>query len=174
MRKYHINLLRQEHKEPHFTEQLIYFALHYLRYVIILTQIIVIGVFFYRFSVDQKVIDLKESISQKQEIIRIAMPLVDEAKTIAAKSTVIKSLLEKQKLMRGHLEYIVSIIPQTVTITTLSLTASSIQLDGETADIVTIRTFYERLKKDGQFKTIVLNQIVKKEGIFRFTIAITI
>ena len=61
--------------ERTFSEKVLYFSLHYLRYIIVLTQITVIAVFFFRFKVDQEIIDLKEKVTQKQEIFKITKPL---------------------------------------------------------------------------------------------------
>lgn len=157
-----------------FTGRLVYFALYYLRYIVILTQIIVIGVFFYRFSIDQKVIDLKESANQKQEIIKVAQPLVQEAKLIEAKSKALKTLLAKQKKFAGDFDYMTSVIPETVTLTKLTLGDTALTLEAEAQDIVIIRKFYEKLKKDKRFKSIALNKIDKTDLLFEFSMNIGI
>ncbi|MDO8741626.1 MAG: hypothetical protein Q7J11_00595, partial [Candidatus Roizmanbacteria bacterium] len=60
--KYKINLL--EKKETSLLDKLTFFGLNYLRYIIVITQLVVIGVFFYRFQIDQSIIDLKEGVNQ--------------------------------------------------------------------------------------------------------------
>lgn len=82
--KYRINLLPQ--KETPLTEKIVYFALNYLRYIIVITQLVVIAVFFYRFQIDQKIIDLKESVDQKKEILQIVLPLLNQASNIDKKT----------------------------------------------------------------------------------------
>lgn len=174
MIKYRINLLQQEKKIIALSGKLVYFALYYLRYIVIMTQIVVIGVFFYRFTVDQRVIDLRESINQKQEIIKVAQPLIKEAKTMHAKTTVIKSLLDKQKGFTDKFDSILSVIPQTITLHTLTIAETTIDLKGDATDVTIIRALYERLKKNRQFKNIVINQITKKDGLYGFSINIDI
>ncbi len=56
--KYKINLLLK--KEEGILDKIYIFLVNYLRYIIVITQFVVIGVFFYRLQVDQRVIDLKE------------------------------------------------------------------------------------------------------------------
>jgi len=82
--KYQINLLPK--KEKDFVDRGIYFALHYLRYVLVLTQIVVIAVFFYRFQIDQEIIDLKDELTQKQEIVAVSAPLLSEAQVVDVKT----------------------------------------------------------------------------------------
>ena len=70
--RYKINLL--EKKDIGLLDKLTFFGLNYLRYIIVVTQLIVIGVFFYRFQIDQRIIDLKEAVEQKREIVKIVLP----------------------------------------------------------------------------------------------------
>jgi len=67
--RHRINLL--EKKEQSLLDRLTFFGLNYLRYIIVITQLVVIGVFFYRFQIDQRIIDLKEGVEQKKEIVNI-------------------------------------------------------------------------------------------------------
>ncbi|HLD26920.1 MAG TPA: PilN domain-containing protein [Patescibacteria group bacterium] len=174
MKRYQINLLQQRKKPEVLTDKLIFFALHYLRYIIIITQIIVIGVFFYRFTIDQQVIDLKESVSQKQEIIRTTVPLVNEVRAIETKTTVIKKLIDEQKKFLMHLNYITSIIPESIIISTVSISEQEIALEGKTTDLNSIRSLYERLKKDQKFQTVSLGEVKKDEQIFNFSLKTTL
>jgi len=73
--RYNINLI--EKKEVSLLDRLIFFCLNYLRYIIVITQLVVIGVFFYRFQIDQRIIDLKEGVDQKKEIVKIVLPLLN-------------------------------------------------------------------------------------------------
>lgn len=174
MKTIQINLLQQHKKPTKLADKFIFFALHYLRYIIILTQIVVIGVFFYRFSIDQQVIDLKESVSQKQEIMRISQPLIKEAQAVEAKTTIIKKLLSQQEKFSTVFNYIVSIIPQSATLNKLSITETNIDLAGTATDVVIIQTMYQRFKKDKLFKKIDLNEIVKTNELFTFSIRLTL
>ena len=65
--KYKINLLLP--KEKNWLDKVIYFGLNYLRYILVITQTVIIMVFFYRFKIDQEIVDLKDAVKQKQEII---------------------------------------------------------------------------------------------------------
>ena len=64
--KYKINLITR--RKEKVVDKVIYFVMNYLRYILVITQIIVIGVFFYRFKIDQEMVDLQEAVQQKKEI----------------------------------------------------------------------------------------------------------
>lgn len=167
-----INLLNK--KEKNFSEKLIFFSLHYLRYVIVLTQTFVIGVFFYRFLIDQQIIDLKEGVEQQEQVVKITIPMVEEAQKINSKTLEVKKLLKAQDNFSQTLNYIFAIIPTKVTIDDFSLDSKKLEFNGKTDDPLSIKAFYERLKKDKKFKNININSITKKEGTFEFSVLINI
>ncbi|MFZ2026464.1 MAG: hypothetical protein WAV30_04220, partial [Microgenomates group bacterium] len=92
--KYKINLLPE--KEKDLLDKSIYFVLHYLRYVLVITQIVVISVFFYRFKIDQEIIDLKDELQQKQEIVAVSEPLLKEAEIVDIKTKQTREILVDQ------------------------------------------------------------------------------
>src|SRR3990167_132722 len=104
--RYKINLL--EKKDVGFLDKLIFFCLNYLRYIIVITQLVVIGVFFYRFQIDQRIIDLKEGVEQKKEIVKIVLPLLNEVAKIDKKTLIIDGIIVKQKDFSEMLNYFIA------------------------------------------------------------------
>ena len=166
--KYKINLLPQ--KETPLTEKLVYFALNYLRYIIVITQLVVIIVFFYRFQIDQKIIDLKESVDQKKEIIQIVLPLLNQASSIDKKTVAIKDILIKQQTFQKMLNYLLSIFPSAITLTDFQASVDSLKLTGVSTDSRELQSFYFLLKKDSKFKEVKLTSIKKTEVGYSFQI----
>src|SRR3990167_464161 len=115
--KYKINLLGRRKEQP--LERLIYFMLHYLRYILVITQIVVIGVFFYRFKVDQEMVDLQEALDQKKEIIQVSQPLIKEAKREAFKLDQARSIITRQLTLIESLDYLLSLFPENLFLTKL-------------------------------------------------------
>jgi len=164
--KYKINLLPE--KEVSFIDKIMYFALNYLRYIIVITQLVVIGVFFYRFQIDQKIIDLKESVDQKKEIVEIVLPLIQEASKIDQKSKEINFVLEKQKIFDGMIKYLVSVFPETITLTNLELTEDSLKITGVASNPKHLQAFFNLLKKDNNFSNVEFSSIKKTETGYIF------
>ncbi len=164
--KYKINLLATRKEKP--LDRVIYFALNYLRYILVITQIVIIAVFFYRFKVDQEIVDLQDSINQKKEIIQVSQPLIVQAKESAFKLDRVVSLVGKQNTLISSADYLLSIFPEKFFLKRLELSSTSIIMNGVSQDLESIKVFTNRLKKDGKFKTISLGNMKKSDAGLEF------
>jgi len=162
--KYKINLLPE--KEKDFLDKSIYFVLHYLRYVLVLTQIVVISVFFYRFKIDQEIIDLKDGLQQKQEIVAVSDPLLKQAEVVDLKTKQIREVVVDQASFSESFTYFLSTFPLQLTIGQLSIRDGSYAFEVTTTDPETIRTYVARMKLDKRFKDVVLGSIKRNGSIF--------
>ncbi|MCX6730860.1 MAG: hypothetical protein NTZ55_03355 [Candidatus Roizmanbacteria bacterium] len=160
--KYKINLLPE--KERDLLDKGIYFVLHYLRYVLVITQIVVISVFFYRFKIDQEIIDLKDELQQKQEIVAVSDPLLKQAEIVDLKTKQIREILVDQAKFSESFTYFLETFPLHLTIKRLDVRAGIYKFDATTSDPETIRSYMARLKQDKRFKEITLGSI-KRDGI---------
>ena len=163
--KYQINLLQE--KEKDISGKIIYFALHYLRYILVVTQIVVIAVFFYRFKIDQEVIDLRDELKQKQEIVQVSNPLLKEAQAIDLKTREIKNILDKQNSFQQMLSYFLSVFPNKMRVTHMVINEKGMEFEGISEDSAIIKIFLDKLKADKAFKTIDLGSIRREEDSFR-------
>jgi len=160
--KYKINLLPE--KERDFLDKGIYFVLHYLRYVLVITQIVVISVFFYRFKIDQEIIDLKDELQQKQEIVAVSDPLIKQAEKVDLKTKQIREVLSNQTQFSESFTYFLNTFPLRLTIKRLDILGGIYKFDVTTTDPETIRSYLARLKKDKRFKDVTLGSI-KRNGV---------
>ena len=78
--RYTINLFSP--KDKSLEDKVLYFAFNYLRCILVITQLVVIYVFFYHFTVDQQIVDLKDTLNQKQEIVSVVAPLLKQAERV--------------------------------------------------------------------------------------------
>ena len=92
------------------TDRVFYFVFHYFRYILVLTQICVVGVFFYRFTVDQGIIDTKEAINQKVAMLRVVGGIVNEAKTLEGRIDLVSEKLNRQKYSASLLQSTLAIL----------------------------------------------------------------
>ncbi|OGK25452.1 hypothetical protein A2954_07665 [Candidatus Roizmanbacteria bacterium RIFCSPLOWO2_01_FULL_37_12] len=165
--KYKINLISQ--KKEKSVDKIIYFVLNYLRYILVITQIIVIGVFFYRFKIDQEMVDLQEGVAQKKEIILVSQPLIKEAKKQALRLDEARSIVAKQTTFLAAMDYLLSLFPENLYLTKIRLAKNSISMVGYTQDPQSINNFLGKLKNEGKFKKILLKNIKKGEQGMEFT-----
>ena len=166
--RYKINLL--EKKDPSLSDKLTFFGLNYLRYIIVITQFIVIGVFFYRFQIDQRIIDLREGVEQKKEIVRLVLPLLNEAAKIDKKTSVINETILNQKKFSEMVDYFIASFPETITLTNMEVKDESIRITGDAENAQHLQAFYALLKKENKFKTVNLQNIKKTETGYNFVL----
>ncbi len=166
--KYKINLL--ERNEESIVDKLTFFSLNYLRYIIIITQLVVIGVFFYRFQIDQRIIDLKESVNQKKEIVQIVLPLLNEAAKIDKKTTAIEKTLAEQNNFTSMFDYFLSSFPDSIVLSNMEVKDGSIMITGDAGDPKHLQAFYLILKKDNKFKEVTFKNIKKTEFGYNFVL----
>ena len=165
--KYRINLLPK--KELNITDKVIYFTFHYLRYILVITQLVVIGVFFYRFKVDQEIVDLKDTLQQKREIITVSQPILKAIHTIDVKAGFASGVVKQQKQYQSMMEYFLSIFPDKLSLTSMTIGDGSITFEGTTLDVQSVQIFLARLKSDGKFQNITLQRLDKTEFGYTFT-----
>ena len=179
MRKYKINLLKE--KEVDMGKKITFFLYHYLRYVIIITATIVIGVFFYRYLIDQQVIDLKEQVNEKQEIINVTKPLVAKVEEISKKIGEINTRLVDQDNFSANIRYALSVIPEKIILTDFKFESKRILIGGISADYTTVRILQYKLSREVvynsrniKYKKVTIDKIIKGTQGFEFAISILI
>lgn len=167
--KYDINLIGEK-KTTSFVDNLISFFVDYLRYVLVITQLVVIGVFFFRFSIDQSIVDLKESIDQKEEILKTVQPLLVEAKNVDLQLSESQKILQNQAQFSGDFLYLLSVFPESISLNKLSVENSLFVLMGTALNPQDLQAFNARLKREARFATVNLKDIQRDQGGFLFTL----
>lgn len=165
MKTRNINLLPK--KKISLDAKIIYFGLHYLRYIIVLTQIIVLVVFFYRFKVDQEIIDLKEQVEERKEIITVAKTMLSEALIVSEKTKYTKTIIEDQKKMDERIDRAFAYLPKQVTLTSVKFDDKKTYLQGYSLDEESIKLFYDRISQVVESDANMKN-IANVKGLYTF------
>jgi len=168
---FRINLLNK--KKLSLLDKIVYFSLNYLRYIIVINQLIIIFVFFYRFQLDQKIIDLKEATIQKKEIIEVVSPLIREVDLIEKKQEAVISILNKQEKFISMFKYFVSIFPQGLTLREIKFSSDSIEIYGIAFIPENLEAFVNLAKKEKKFKKVDLKSIKKSELGYEFNLSLS-
>lgn len=168
--KYKINLLPE--KEKSFGDYFLDFALHYLRYILILTQLVIIIVFFYRLQIDQEVIDLRESVDQKKEIINVVLPLMKDVSVIDKKTKFSEKIISYQLKYNNLFDYLLKNFPETINLVSFELNNNSLKISGYATNPSHLQSFFNFLKKDKKFEAVSLNSLKKTEEGLLFTMSL--
>ncbi len=169
--KYTTNLFPK--KEQTTIDKIAYFALHYLRYILVITQFVTICVFFYRFKADQEIVDLKDTLSQKKAIVDSTQTLLERVKELDFKIGTIKGLYSQQDSLLSMYNYAFQNLPQDVAITSMVFEQDKLYFDGKTSNIQAVQSMYEKFKTDKVFSTVSLEGINKTEDGYTFKIELS-
>jgi len=169
--KYKINLLTE--KKDSVPDRIIYFSLNYLRYILVITQIVVIFVFFYKFKVDQEIIDLKEAADQKKEIIEVSQSLLKDAAAAEFKINQIKPIIDKQSHLIEEINYLLSVFPEPIFLSKMIIDEDKISMGGSSSNVLVIKQFYQKLLKDKKFTQVNLVNLKKAEINYEFTLILS-
>ncbi len=90
-----INLLGDSDMDHTPLGRIVGWAVTYGRYIMIGTEIVVLLAFISRFSLDRKLTDLKEEVTQKQDIIEANLPFEKDIRDLQDKLGKIKSIIDQ-------------------------------------------------------------------------------
>lgn len=166
-----INLLKN--KQVGFFGGFINWTLTIGRLVVILTELIALSAFLYRFSLDRGLIELRTQIKQKQTIIS---PLKsNEAKyrnlqdRLYLASNFSSLSMEWNKILRD----ILNLTPQGITLNNLSLNKNSVNINANARSVSSLVIFTNSLKKYPGIDTLSLDGIEKKQSTNLIIVNIT-
>lgn len=166
---FRLNLLRKERLSI-VTEATTFFK-YYAKYIIILTQLVVLSVFFFKVVLDQSVIDLKETIDQKNQIILTAESMINNNNVMAEKLKNIQDIVNKINSDQAALTTTLNNIPDSVTLDLLVLDNGKVRISGTTYEAIDINKFELRLRNKLK-RDISLENVEKETNIYRFELVV--
>lgn len=173
MPKDKINLLPQEDFEKKPLGKFLLWALSAGRWIVILTELIVIAAFLSRFKFDRDLTDLHDKIKQKQAIVQSYSTFEKEFRFFKTRITEIKSLYAKQIDSTAVLNTVAQSMPADVLLSQFSFENSSLSISGVALSEEGLGNFLAGLISSKKFKNIDVSSIGRKKdeaGInFSFT-----
>lgn len=163
MPKNKINLLPQEDFEKKPLGRFLLWALSAGRWLVIITELIVISVFLARFKLDRDINDLHEAIKQKQMIVQSYSPFEKDFRAFQKRLAMIKTL-EKQKTDVGNILSTVSrVLPNDLVLSQFSLADDNVTISGLALSEEGLGSFIAGLSSSSKFKNLNLSNITKKQ-----------
>lgn len=158
------------HQQKTATERLIYFGLHYLRHILVITQFVAICVFFFRFTVDQQIVDLRDTLAQKDSIVEATSSLIKSVEELDVKIKNVKTVLSLQAKTQETYNYIFSKTPENINFNLLSIEGELVQIEGVSTSAESIRDFFENIKNENKFESSELSNIQRDSAGYNFSI----
>ncbi|MCX6791642.1 MAG: hypothetical protein NT149_01225 [Candidatus Gottesmanbacteria bacterium] len=121
-----VNLIGEEEMEHTPVGRIVTWAVTYGRYIMIGTEIIVLLAFISRFSLDRKLTDLNDEVSQKQAIIDANRDFETQFRTLQDKLTKTQTLLTAAPVTNNALSAIETMLPVDTRLETLKISEDSV------------------------------------------------
>ncbi len=168
---FRINLLKK--KGSSFVTELSLFFNSYAKYIIIITQLIVLGVFFVKIVLDQTIIDLKDSIDQKNQIILTSDPMIQNNNSLVSKLTFLDTLVVNTDTHYTIFTTALVNTPRSVILDNISLSPRQVSVSGSTYEVLDIKRFQLNIQKK-LGRPIKIDKINKEANLYFFEIIIPI
>lgn len=171
-KKISINLIGDEEMEFTPIGRIVSWAVTYGRYIMIGTEIVVLLAFISRFSLDRKLTDLKEEVSEKQAIIEANISFENDFRNAQEQLTKAKMLLDTPPVAYDALNTIQSLLPTDVRLDSLDISNGKINANVVAATTEGFTTFTNRLQAESAFNQVEIGDVRRSSftGIqFAFT-----
>ncbi len=155
-----INLVKN--RGSTFFDKFIKWALSIGRTLVILTEVIALSAFLYRFSLDRQIVDLHDKIKQKQVIIGLSKQQEDRFRNLQNKLSLLKTLNVKAPIVPGLLAGVVALAPNSLLIHSITVSETQIHVEATAQNISAVTTFVKGLKNYPNIQTVSLDKIENK------------
>lgn len=132
------------------------------RIVVITTEVIALGAFLYRFSLDRQLIDLRSQIKQKQLIIASQKDNEAKYRNLQDRLYLASNFSSLSMERITTLKDILSLTPQGMKLSNISLTKENFSIATNVQNISSIRLYVNSLKEYPNIDTLSLDTIEKK------------
>jgi Tfp pilus assembly protein PilN len=167
-----INLLGDSEMEHTPVGRIVGWAVTYGRYIMIGTEIVVLLAFISRFSLDRKLTDLKEEVTQKQDIIEANISFESDIRTIQDKLIKIKTITSQPASSYNTLVLFQSLLPPGVYLQSFDTNNNTITAQATAGSTQGFSQFMINLQASNNLKNVDIGDIKRNPltGIhFSFT-----
>lgn len=155
-----------------FFERFINWALTIGRAVVILTELIALIAFLYRFSLDQQLIDLHSKIKQEQAIVAYLKDSEDTYRNLQERLTVASNTTKAANSKLKIFNDIINLTPAGITFSDFTLSSSALRINADVETVGSLTELVESLKKYSGIETVSLDKIENRpsNGLIKVTI----
>lgn len=173
-----INLLPQEQLRQEPISKFLRWALTAGRYIVIFTEALVLIVFLARFKLDSDIIDLKQEITAKAQVLKQAQNFEEEFLATQKRLIDVGRLFDNLEPRAPLLTTIEATIPQPITLAELSLTGSKLQITGVSTDYAAITQWVKLLEAEESLSEVSLDSLQRSteeaegDSLIQFSISV--
>lgn len=135
------------------------------RLIVILTEVVAVMAFVYRFSLDEKIVDLHSAIKQKQNIISVLKNDESKYRSLQNRISIAAIFSEKGTKTSQTITDIANLIPDQVKIGNLILNKDQVNINADLASVSSLENFTNSLKNYHGIKSISIDNIENKPSV---------
>lgn len=167
-----VNLIRG--RKPHFIDFFIGWALTVGRALVILTEVVALGAFLYRFGLDKQIVDLHDRIIQEQNIIKFAKKNEDTYRNLQTRLDLANTIIFNQNQIFKTYKDITSLIPAQMDVRSVTFADDSVKIDASIQSISLLATTINNIKNYPSVDSVSLDTIENKTTNGVISIGLTI
>lgn len=158
-----INLLGSQAPDTSVFGRIMDWIATFGRYIMVLTEIVVLGTFISRFALDRKLTDLNEEITQKQEILEVNQDLEQRIRSIQQQLLETKAVMASQSTPVLSLTTLQRIIPMGTFIQNCTLQNTRITVDLTSLSVESFNQLLVNLSATRELTAVQINDIAKDQ-----------
>lgn len=158
-----INLIKNQNIP--FFDKFINWALSIGRLIIIITETVAVIAFIYRFSLDEKLVEIHSSIKQQQNIISVLKSDERKYRNLQDRIAIAETFSEKNNKYNQIITDITSLISTQVKINNLIFKKDQVVLDADIISVSVLADFVDALKNYRNIKSINIENIENKPSV---------
>lgn len=159
-----IDLLPKPVVEERKATRFLNWSLTYGRYIIIVTELIVLLAFFSRFRLDQQLTDLHESINQKQAIITSLSNFERDVRRLDDRINKIKEIDRDATVYLDALSILDTLLPEDVILSKIEFTGSHVTIQATAFARSGFSRFVQNVKRSPLIRAVTVESIAKPES----------
>jgi len=158
-----IEFIPQEDWEKTSFGKFLKWLLNVGRWIVIITEFIVILAFLSRFKLDRDLTNLNEQVKQKQAIISSSSTLENDFRFLQKRLTTIETLQKSQNEAKQVLDIFTDLTPVGIQLSNFSYADKKISLIASANSEIAFAGFLKNLKDSPKFKSITISKVSANE-----------
>ena len=158
------------------SDRIIAFALTIGRVLIIVTEVVALGAFLYRFGLDRQLVDLHDRIQQEEAIVNLLKDSETSYRNLQDRLTLEGNIAENSSYSIKLYQDVFAMVPSDMSLVTVSLSDTNIHIEGTIPSLVSLSGFVKKLQADSRVDSVSLDKIENKaaQGVIDVVISVRV
>lgn len=166
-----INLLVTRHEN--YVDRFISWALSIGRVVVIVTELIALSAFLYRFTLDRELIDLHSKIRQEQSLLNLLKDNEETFRSVQNKLSLASNFANLGKGKVKIFKEIVEMAPSGMVFNNLTLQEDRVRINANLNSVSSLSNFVDSLKSYPKVDKVIIDKIENKPSSAVIAVSIT-